>query len=182
MLEKTSHILKKPFVLAILGIILLILLGGAGYEVWTVQQPPQQPIQFPHYKHIGMGIQCLYCHPGALTGASAGLPTQSKCWGCHQQIKNPSPELTKLANYVQKNKPIPWVPVAIQPDFVFFDHRPHIAAGVSCETCHGELSKMTTAQPQFGQNMGWCLSCHQKRAAGNLDFLTKLNDCATCHR
>ncbi len=33
---------------------------------------------------------------------------------------------------------------------------------VTCETCHGDVTQMTVAEPQRGQNMGWCLGCHQK--------------------
>jgi hypothetical protein len=139
---------------------------------------PAQPINFPHSVHAGLGVQCLYCHPGATTGPVAGLPTTGKCWGCHQQIKGQSTELDKLSAAVRSNTPISWVPVAIQPDFVHFIHRPHLAAGLNCETCHGDVSKMTVAQPQKYQNMGWCLDCHKRIDPKNFQ---KLSDCATCH-
>jgi hypothetical protein len=41
---------------------------------------------------------------------------------------------------------------------------------------------MTVAEPQHGQNMGWCLDCHRKQAEGDSEKLVKLTDCATCHR
>jgi hypothetical protein len=93
-------------------------------------------------------------------------------------VQKKSPELEKLAAFVANNEPIPWVPVAIQPDFVHFNHQPHVSAGIACETCHGDMTKMTVAEPQPRQNMGWCLSCHQKMAP---EQWTKLSDCATCH-
>jgi hypothetical protein len=68
------------------------------------------------------------------------------------------------------------------PDFVFFNHRPHIAAGVNCETCHGEISRQTVAQPLPRLNMGWCLDCHRTKAADDEVLMTKLTDCGTCHR
>ena len=107
----------------------------AAYGISESQKSPEQPIQFPHNLHVGFGIQCLYCHPGALRGASSGLPTQNKCWGCHQQIAKTltSPKLAVLVDYVENNKPIEWIPVSQVPDFVHFNHRPHIAAGVNCE-------------------------------------------------
>ena len=115
----------------------LSLFSLAAFGIYYTQQPPEQPIQFTHKLHVGLGVQCLYCHPGALRGPSPGLPTLTKCWGCHQQIAktNTSPKLAVLKDYVLNNKPIAWVPVAQVPDFVHFIHRPHIAAGLNCETC-----------------------------------------------
>ncbi len=112
--------------------VLIALFGLVSVGVWGIaqtQKAPPQPIQFPHGLHVGLGIQCLYCHPGALRGPSPGIPTETKCWGCHQQIPVQGTELTKLAAYVQNNQAINWVPVAQVPDFVHFVHRPHIAAG-----------------------------------------------------
>ena len=75
-------------------------------------------------------------------------------------------ELPKLASYVENNQPIPWVPVAQVPDFVHFMHRPHIAAGLNCETCHGDVSKMTVYENPQLMNMGWCLKCHRETRQG----------------
>jgi hypothetical protein len=69
--------------------------------------------------------------------------------------------------------------VAIQPDFVYFSHRPHVAAGLNCEQCHGDVSQMAEAEYQGDQNMGWCLSCHRQQAP---EKQVKLTDCATCHK
>ncbi len=174
--------IKKPFFLVSTGILLILLLSAATYGVWLTQQPPTQPIQFNHSLHLGFGVQCLYCHPGAWKGHSAGLPTETKCWGCHQQIAIKNADQQKLADAVLKAEPIQWVPVFILPDFVYFNHRPHIAAGVNCETCHGELSRMTVAEPRKDLNMGWCLHCHRTRFANDKVLLTRLTDCGTCHR
>jgi hypothetical protein len=168
----------QPWVRITGGILVLILLGGAVGGIYMTQIPPEQPIQFPHNFHVGAGIPCAYCHPGVQWGPVAGLPTTSKCWGCHQQIPQDKPELIKLANYAKNNQEIPWVPVFIQPDFVHFNHRPHIAAGVACQTCHGDIAKETVAKPIARQNMGWCLGCHAKQAP---EKWTRLSDCALCH-
>jgi hypothetical protein len=177
-----GRLIRKPAFYIALGGILLLVVAAAGYGLWRMQQAPPQPIQFNHQVHVGLGVQCLYCHPGAWKQASAGLPTTAKCWGCHQQMANTKPEQQKLVAYAQNNLSIPWVPVFIQPDFVYFNHRPHIAAGVNCETCHGEISRMTVAQPIPRQNMGWCLNCHRQKAGDDQEKLTRLTDCATCHR
>ena len=179
-------------------IVVLSLFSIAAYGLYTVQQPPHQPIEFRHDVHVKLGVQCLYCHPGALRGPSPGLPTQNKCWGCHQQIEKTftSERLAVLVEYVQKNEPIKWIPVAQVPDFVHFTHRPHIAAGLNCENCHGNLSEMEIAVNPQVMNMGWCLACHKARTEDNVqnnpnndpgvsELLhqkrTKLTDCGTCH-
>src|SRR5512139_438164 len=169
--------------------LIAVLIGGltlfsiVAYGIYTTQQPPEQPIQFRHDVHVNLGVQCLYCHPGALRGPSPGLPTLTKCWGCHQQIAktNTSPKLAVLKDYVSNNKEIAWVPVSQVPDFVHFTHRPHIAAGLNCENCHGDLSTMEIAKNPQVMNMGWCLACHRARFANDPEKLTKLTDCGTCH-
>ena len=128
---------------------------------------------------LGFNACIVTLAPGKVE--SAGLPTQSKCWACHQQIEKVTPELEKLAEYVSSGQQIPWVPVAIVPDFVQFMHRPHIAAGLNCETCHGEIGEMTVAVPYAEMNMGWCLNCHIEKADDNHEMFTKLTDCTTCH-
>jgi hypothetical protein len=179
---KLLAVVKKPAFLISAGIVFVLVLSATSYGIWLTQQSPAQPIQFNHSLHLGFGVQCLYCHPGAWKGHSAGLPTETKCWGCHQQIPIKNADQQKLADAVKNNEPIQWVPVFILPDFVYFNHRPHLAYGLNCETCHGELSRMTVAQPRHDLNMGWCLHCHRTKAAGNEALMTILTDCATCHR
>lgn len=177
-----GRLLRRPWFWGATGLLVVLLVSVAGYGLWTTQQAPPQPIEYNHQVHVSLGVQCLYCHPGAWKQASAGLPTTAKCWGCHQQMANSKPAQQVLVQYAENNREIPWVPVFIQPDFVYFNHRPHIAAGVNCETCHGEIGREKIAQPIAGQNMGWCLACHRQHAAGNPELLTKLSDCYTCHR
>jgi hypothetical protein len=110
----------------------MLLLTGFSYGS---ENPAATSAAHPRtHVHIGFGVQCLYCHPGAWRQASAGLPTIAKCWGCHQQIPIKNADQQKLADAVASNTPIEWVPVFIMPDFVYFNHRPHIAAGLNCET------------------------------------------------
>lgn len=205
-MSKLLELLKKPGVQIILLIGFLTVISAGTWAFYQTQTSPEQPILFPHNIHVNFQIPCLYCHPGALRQASAGLPTEQKCWGCHGQLKkyfqppvpveNWPPELQKLAGYVKNNKPINWVPVYQVPDFVHFNHRPHIAAGLNCENCHGDMSKKTVATVEETVNMGWCLNCHRSRTENNIqnnpnndpglaarlsEKRTKLLDCGTCH-
>jgi hypothetical protein len=196
--------LKKPGIQIALLIAVMAVLGGAGFAVYQTQIPPEQPIQFPHNIHVNLGIPCLYCHPGAWRQPSAGLPTEQKCWACHDQLAkyanvpvNQWPaELQKLADYVKRDEPIKWVPVYQVPDFVHFNHRPHIAAGLNCENCHGDMTQKTVETIEQTVNMGWCLNCHRMRTENNAqnnpnndpqvtamlaEQRIKLLDCSTCH-
>jgi hypothetical protein len=202
---KLFEVLKKPGIQLALLIAVLAVISGASWAFYEfTQTSPEQPIQFTHKVHVNMGIPCLYCHPGAWRQASAGLPTEQKCWACHGQLtkykdvaveKWPA-ELQKLAGYVERKEPINWVPVYQVPDFVHFNHRPHIAAGLNCENCHGDMSKKTVATVEQTVNMGWCLNCHRSRTENNAknnpdnspelaaqlaEKRTKLIDCGTCH-
>lgn len=183
MIKRILDWLKQPLGLIAVGIALLALFSLAAYGLYTTQQPPEQPIQFPHRTHAALGIQCLYCHPGATKGPSAGIPSQAKCWGCHNQIAKTqtSALLAPLKHAVENGTPIEWVPVAMVPDFVQFNHRAHIAAGKNCEDCHGDMSKLTIAQNPQVMNMGWCLNCHVKTAGVDHEKLVTLTDCGTCH-
>lgn len=183
MIQKVFKWLVQP-----LGLVAVLIAGLAVFSllVWGIsqaQKPPEQPIQFPHRRHLAAGVQCVYCHPGVMHGPSAGLPTPSKCWGCHQQmqITKTSKLLAPLRDAIANGTPLNWVPVAQVPDFVQFNHRPHIAAGLNCENCHGDLTKMDVYENPQVMNMGWCLNCHRAKAADNPELYTKLTDCGTCH-
>src|SRR5258707_6952940 len=198
MIKKFFEWVMSPMgrVAVIIGVLALFSL--AAYGISESQKPPEQPIQFPHVRHIAAGVQCLYCHPGALRGPSPGLPTENKCWGCHQQldITKTSKLLQPLVDAIQNHTPLVWVPVAQVPDFVHFTHRPHIAAGLNCENCHGDMSKKTVETLEQTVNMGWCLNCHRGRTENNsqnnpdndpeltaqlAEKRIKLLDCGTCH-
>ncbi|MEW6402857.1 MAG: cytochrome c3 family protein [Chloroflexota bacterium] len=190
MIKSFFEWLKQPLGLVAVGIGFLVLFSLAAYGIYTTQQPPAQPIQFPHKTHVAFGIQCLYCHPTAERGPSAGLPATAKCWACHQQIQKTLdsqqantkfPLLRPLVESVRNGDAVNWVPVAQVPEFVQYNHRPHIAAGFNCEDCHGDVSQMTIYENPQVMNMGWCLNCHKEQTVDNPELRTKLLDCGTCH-
>jgi hypothetical protein len=58
-------------------------------------------------------------------------------------------------------RPIAWLKVHNLPDFAYFDHRPHVNAGVSCQTCHGPVETMERVRQVQDLSMGWCVNCHR---------------------
>src|SRR5262249_39996628 len=102
-----------------------------------------------------------------------------------------------------------WDRVNDVPDFVFFNHSIHVAKGIGCATCHGQLDRMPLTWKQNTLYMKWCLECHRgpgqfirprnevfnmKWASTNQETLgpelveqyrvhvTQLTDCSMCHR
>ena len=79
--------------------------------------------------------------------------------------------------------PIEWVRVHNIPDFVYFDHRVHVARGLACETCHGPVQSMERVRQFSSLSMGWCVDCHRSHPAepGGSEEDHVSIDCAACH-
>lgn len=165
-----------------------------GYE-------PVQPIAYSHRLHAGeLGIDCLYCHSGAERSRHAGIPAAQVCMNCHKFVTDTlgavraeddaaarekraprqvvSPELKKLFASVQAGRPVEWIKVHNLPDYVYFDHRAHVGAGVACQTCHGPVETMERVRQASTLSMGWCVDCHR---TGTKTKKAASTDCATCH-
>lgn len=192
-----------------LGAVLLASLIFLAVASWSrqpaVARVPVQPINFPHTVHVETyKIDCQYCHSDARRSEYAGLPSVSRCLGCHKITAADRPEIKKLAEYLSRGEPIPWVRVNKLPEFTYFPHKAHIRAQVKCQTCHGAVEKMTTFGAQTGPRivndllnlagfkpaappltMGWCIDCHREQnAKAPTNALAKMNaplDCVMCH-
>ena len=169
-LSLTAKLLLAVIIVALAGVTAVGLLATL-YK----PQPLEQPIAFSHRLHAGeKNIDCQYCHAAARRSISAGLPSVERCWGCHQFIATRRPEIRKLADYWQKQQPIPWIRIHRLPDFTYFSHKRHVSVGVRCQECHGPVETMDVVYQFSSLEMGWCLQCHQQRKAPL--------DCATCHK
>jgi hypothetical protein len=51
------------------------------------------------------------------------------------------------------------------PAYAYFDHSVHIANGVGCTTCHGQVDTMPLMRKAAPMTMSWCLNCHRDVAA-----------------
>lgn len=142
----------------------------AGDNEAESEYPSGQPIAFPHDQHAGgqpgqNNMDCQYCHYSAERSVSAGIPSVSSCWGCHQVVPggNAPEEVAKIQGYVQRGEPIPWVRIYKVSDHVHFPHMRHLDAGLECQLCHGEVQEvqvLNRRDPVWGgDNMGWCVEC-----------------------
>ena len=122
----------------------------------------QQPVQFSHKHHVGDdGIDCRYCHQTVETTASAGMPSTQTCMNCHSQLFADQPYLEPVRASFRDNKPLEWQRVHDLPEFTYFNHSIHVAKGVGCSTCHGQVDKMPAIYQQNSLQMEWCIGCHR---------------------
>lgn len=200
----------------------VVVLGGLVFFAYTqiarssyltnryLERP--QPVQFSHKHHVGDdGIDCRYCHTSVETAASAGMPPTQTCMNCHNQLWADSPYLEPVQSSFRENTPILWERVHDLPEFAYFNHSIHVAKGVGCSTCHGQIDNMPAVYQENTLQMEWCLSCHRNPEAfirprseiynmdwkdGNLTAEQRtelgkeyklrsrelLTSCSTCHR
>jgi hypothetical protein len=94
----------------------------------------KQPVPFSHDHHV------------------AGLGID--CRYCHTSVEKSS----------SAGIPIEWTRVHDLPDFTYFNHSVHVAKGIGCVTCHGQVDRMPLMFQQASLQMEWCLSCHKDPA------------------
>ena len=136
--------------------------------------PAAQPIAFSHKTHSATGLKCQECHPNPDPGDHMTLPATSRCMACHTTIAKEKPEIKKLADFAASRKPIPWVRVYSVSAMVYWNHRAHLSAGLQCENCHGQVSRMDTiAKVTNVTTMAGCVDCHREHSAAT--------GCGFCH-
>ncbi|HWR14134.1 MAG TPA: cytochrome c3 family protein [Terriglobales bacterium] len=167
-------------------------------------------------RHAGIpaASTCMNCHR-FVTATRGAVRAEDEL--AQQEKRSPrrivSPELKKLydalaldeklqRDYTRPLQPIRWTKVYNLPDFVYFDHRPHVNAGVTCQSCHGSVETMERVRQSGDLSMGWCVNCHRGVNGAGLDgkgnFTTApapaftgakpvtrrvyaSTDCSTCH-
>lgn len=177
---------------------------------WVTRQGDarEQPVQFSHKHHNGeLGIDCRYCHTQVEETAFAGIPATQICMNCHSQMWKDAPILEPVRASYRTGEALQWTRVHDLPDFVYFNHAAHLAKGVGCASCHGDLTKMNLTYSVAPLSMGWCLDCHRNpqnavrpkdkifdtawKADDQLALGSRLvdeyhvqprTDCSTCHR
>ena len=120
-----------------------------------------QPVPFSHAHHVrDLGIDCRFCHTSVADSSFAGLPPTKTCMTCHSRIWTDAKVLQPIRQSWSDEKPIAWNRVHNLPDFVYFPHDIHIAKGVACVTCHGQVDRMPLMVQFSSLQMRWCLDCH----------------------
>jgi hypothetical protein len=157
-------ILVGVLVLPFIAIGVAYWLSASEYST-GLTQTTDQPIPFSHQHHVGgLGLDCRFCHSGVETSPVAGLPPTHTCMTCHSQLYTQTAMLAPVRESLAKDTPIHWNKVNRLPDYVYFDHSIHIAKGVACANCHGDVSSMPLLRQAAPLTMGWCLDCHRDPA------------------
>lgn len=157
-----------------------LLRGIAAGQAPVYEAPPEdlprileeQPVPFDHRLHAALALACSDCHPGATRRERAGLPDRDRCMLCHGTVAADRPAVKRLAAFPEGSR-IPWVRAYRVPDFVFFSHAEHAAAGLACSHCHGPVETREVVQQEVSTGMVACMNCHVEREASN--------ECYLCH-
>lgn len=148
-------------------------------------------------RHAGIPSSdvCMKCHRFVTSSFDSAQEEikQAEAEG-RQATQIVSPELKKLyesfglddslqAKAGAKRHSIPWVRVHNLPDYVYFDHRAHVTAGVDCQLCHGPVGSMERVRQVKSLSMGWCVNCHREANENGIDgkVVHASTGCAACH-
>jgi hypothetical protein len=148
----------------------------------------EQPVQFSHKVHTSeaVGFGCADCHAFSEDGRFAGIPPLEACAGCHEEaIGKTAEERRFVAEFVKKDREVPWLVYSRQPENVYFSHAAHVnLAKIACERCHAEHGKSERLRPLEQNRLstysrdveGPVLARNRVRPAG-----MKMTDCSGCH-
>ncbi len=149
-----------------------------------------------HGRHAGIPSAgtCMMCHKYVTSSFNL---LQAELTQASEEEREPaivvSDELNRLYELLDLEDPkqevtdetagVPWVRVHNLPDFVAFDHRAHIAVGVTCQSCHGPVESMERVRQVESLSMGWCVDCHRESTEHGINGLAvdASIDCSTCH-
>lgn len=158
---------RLPVIIAVA----VVLLSAAVYGFFSyygspwytdVGYQPIQPVEFSHKVHAGdMKIDCRYCHNFVEVSHEANVPPTQTCMNCHVMIKADSEKMIPVHESWNNDIPIQWIRVHKLPDYAYFDHSVHLASGVGCISCHGNIAEMEVVAQNQPLSMSWCLDCHR---------------------
>lgn len=164
--HRSSNMMARLSILVVGGIVIgtvFFLFAYNRSDYFTnVNVAREQPVPFSHARHVGQnGIDCRYCHTSVTESHFAGIPPTETCMTCHSQVLPDAPMLEPVRASYRTGKPLEWNRVHDLPDFVYFNHSIHVAKGVGCVTCHGQVDKMPLLWKANTLQMEWCLNCHR---------------------
>ena len=161
--------LKKSLAAAIFALAALALASAAGAK-------PSSGIIINHAQKANkVGVSCEVCHsPSQKDARLMSFPDMDTCATCHATETDMAAGTDSCgkchtnADYsstVRKDK-------VLMPT-ISFDHTKHIAAKVSCTSCHAIFNKVGVTGDEMLPKMPTCVACHTKEKVST--------DCATCH-
>jgi hypothetical protein len=144
--------------------------------------PDQQlAIKFSHKQHLGLKLQCDFCHDraGASTSAKDDLtPSEEVCRTCHKiERDQPNKEAKPAARCdACHTGTAASERLVIPPPNLKFNHKVHVDRKVACARCHS-VEKLDLATRNELPKMELCLGCHNSTAQAQ----RAPAKCTTCH-
>ena len=147
------------------------------------------------YAGIPSASVCMNCHR-FVTAPLGAVRAEDELAVKEKRPPRPvvSPELQKLYDALALDagmrrdpnrtpQPIAWTRIHKLPDFVYFDHRAHVNAGVACQQCHGPVESMERVRQVSDLSMGWCVNCHRQANRTGIagHRVNASTNCSTCH-
>lgn len=128
---------------------------------------------FSHRLHLGMGLECVWCHTAAASSTKVDdnlLPAKSVCLGCHEDAEIAAPPATNLSKFshalhLRIGNVAPFIAGAIdhqnylQPPG---DIRRHLNSKNPCQACHRGLEESDQVTRAALPQMADCLVCHSQ--------------------
>ena len=162
-------VLKKSLAAAVFALAAIALASAAGAK-------PSNGIIINHAQKVNkVGVSCEVCHsPSKKDARLMSFPDMDTCADCHTKETDMAAgtdgcgKCHTNADYsstVRKDK-------VLMPT-ISFDHTKHIAANVSCTSCHAIFNKVGVTGDEMLPKMPTCVACHTKEKVST--------DCATCH-
>jgi menaquinone reductase, multiheme cytochrome c subunit len=171
----------------IIGVAVSLAIGWGLFPRLLYSQK-KQPLDFNHKLHVSeVENGCESCHYFREDGSFSGIPEIKDCVACHAEEQGESAdEAVFVSEYIRKEKEVPWLAYARQPDCVFFTHAAHVKMGrIQCETCHGHIGESESSRV-YEQNRisGYSRDIWGKSISGfakNSWDRMKMDDCTACH-
>lgn len=95
-------------------------------------------------------------------------------------------EIKRLTAHFESGKPLEWKRIYKLPEYAYFNHSVHIAKGIDCTNCHGNVADLDSMKKMKPITMGRCIDCHRgDYQEFHKDLKEKVRgpeDCGTCHR
>jgi len=179
-----------------LGVVFFIVSFAIFFSIGTFLFPKllyskkEQPFNFDHELHVSEAGGCDSCHFFRDNGSFSGIPKLESCMECHsdEPLGETEDEAVFVEEYVAKEKEVPWLVYARQPDCVFFSHAAHAQGekSMDCKTCHGPIGESTKSRPYEENRLtGYSRDIWGKSIWGfkkNSWDRMKMDDCADCHK
>lgn len=95
-------------------------------------------------------------------------------------------EIKKLTSHYETGKSLEWKRIYRLPEYVYFNHSVHIAKGIDCTNCHGNVADIDSMKKMKPITMGRCIDCHRgDYEEFHKDLKEKVSgpeNCGACHR